>query len=104
MSEAFSSGYYGIKNNKDHPIHAFQCFICKTVHTSLFETAKQLVYDCPKPQNPFGSDDSWDIFWFYGKCELKALQYFYNMSLWNVTEEMFVNRSIYYMQRSDCGE
>lgn len=104
LFEAFASGYYGIKNNKDqHPISAFQCFLCETVQKQEFSVGrtKRIVYDCPTPRNPFRGDNTWSTFWTYGKCELKALQYFFNKTL-NVTEEMFTNKSMEYLKENDC--
>lgn len=103
LSEAFTSGYYGIKNNDDHPISAFQCFVCDAVHKQLVfaEHLNTKVYDCPKPHNSFNSDDSWNTFWTYGKCELKALHYFFRNKK-NASEEMFTKKSMEYFKRNDC--
>lgn len=100
LSEAFASGYYGIKNNNEHPISAFQCFVCNAVHKQqvFIRSAGESVYDCPKPQSPFGDDDLWSTFWKYGKCELKAFRYFYN----GTTEELFLEKSRDYLRKNDC--
>lgn len=100
LSDVFASGYYGIKNNNEHPISAFQCFVCNAVHEQrvFIRSADKLVYDCSKPQSPFGDDDSWDTFWRYGKCELKAFRYFSN----GTTEDIFMEKSRDLLRRNDC--
>lgn len=101
LSEAFSSGYYGIKNNKEHPITAFQCYVCKAVHEKqVFVRSTRLVYDCPKPIPLFSEDDSWSTFWKYGKCELKAFKYFANNT--RVSEEMLAKKTMEYLHGNDC--
>lgn len=103
LSEAFASGYYGIKNNEDHPISAFQCFVCEAVYKEKVFTKplNRLVYNCPKPRSPFSSDDSWKTFWTYGKCELKALEYFIRNEK-NASEEMFTKKSMDYLEKNEC--
>lgn len=102
LLEAFSSGYYGINSNRDFPISAFQCFVCESVHKQWIKQSEKSVYDCPIPRNPFNDDNSWDTFWVYGKCELKALQYFRNEKQWNITEEIFTEKSMEYLRNDDC--
>lgn len=105
LSAAFASGYYGIKNNQDYPITAFQCFICEIVHKQLFnKRSERLVYDCPVPSNPFNENDiSWNTFWTYGKCELKALQYYINnKKARNITKKLLIKKSMEYLENNEC--
>lgn len=91
-------------SNEENSIAAFQCYVCEAIHKGKIFTKKhELVYDCPKPQTLADEPNSWETFWEYGKCEIKAFKHFFeDLKMRQVTEEMFVKQSMDYLIESKC--
>ncbi|XP_018579389.1 alpha-(1,3)-fucosyltransferase 10 isoform X2 [Anoplophora glabripennis] len=61
---------------KDHPILAFECFVCERTHQSYTYNKRNNdlnIYDCPKPKAP-EKENTWYQHWDVGKCQAKALE------------------------------
>lgn len=62
---------------KDHPISAFECFVCEQIQrqssTSNGKNSNLNIYECPKPKSP-EKENTWDQHWDVGKCQSKALE------------------------------
>lgn len=62
---------------KDHPIPAFECFVCEQIHrqsaTSMRNNKDLNIYKCPKPK-VVEKENTWYQHWEVGKCQSKAVQ------------------------------
>ncbi|RZB94455.1 alpha-(1,3)-fucosyltransferase 10 [Asbolus verrucosus] len=69
LKNALAKGPFGMTTNRDHPIPAFECFVCQMVYEGVKTREAKSVYDCPRP-NP---RNSWEHHWRFGDCQSKAL-------------------------------
>lgn len=85
-------GHYGIENNEDFPILAFECFVCKSIHLKTYRKhRKQSVYNCEEPTSKDKTKENWwKNHWHHGRCQAKTLWYLLETVKVNaVTKEMF---------------
>lgn len=66
---------YGLKENEDHPIESFECFVCQSImNNSTFKKRDNSVYNCEEPNRK----NWWYEHWYLGKCKAKALNLLIN--------------------------
>jgi len=91
LRSVLQKGHYGIENNNDFPIPAFECFVCKTVHEKSYSNHKKSVYQCEEPRSRDSNNENWwKTHWKTGLCQATTLQYFLEiLKLSNFTKSMF---------------
>ncbi|KAK5643436.1 hypothetical protein RI129_007281 [Pyrocoelia pectoralis] len=104
LKDMFKKGSYGIDKNRDFPVPAFECFVCKTVYERSYSTSNKSVYNCEKPKsNDPGKENSWISHWKYGKCQAKTLFYFIkSLNVSNYTKEIFNKQIEFYLNNDYC--
>ncbi|KAF5274285.1 hypothetical protein FQR65_LT04403 [Abscondita terminalis] len=104
LKYAFQKGKFGIEHNEDFTVHAFECFVCKSVYENWKKRPSSIVYNCDKPKAGDPRRDNWWIsHWRNGKCEAKTLQYFVqNLKTFNYTKDMFENKSKEFLDSNEC--
>lgn len=104
LKNACRKGSFGIENNDDFTIPAFECFVCKTINKGLYRRHYDSVYTCEKPKsNNLSIQNWWITHWESGKCEAKTLQYFIEtLKVSNYSKETFENKYAELLQNRYC--
>ncbi|XP_015834537.1 alpha-(1,3)-fucosyltransferase 10 isoform X2 [Tribolium castaneum] len=69
LKSVLARGPFGIATDQEHPISAFECFVCEQIHEGFEKRVSDSVYNCQRP-NP---GNSWEYFWQLGDCQSRAL-------------------------------
>jgi alpha-1,3-fucosyltransferase 10 len=69
LERTLAQGPFGLAKDQEHPISAFECFVCEQIHKGVKKRRTHSVYDCVRPSKT----SSWHYYWQSGDCQSRAL-------------------------------